>query len=266
MLPLFRSQSLVHTLLFSFVVSVAATAAAESNCNSSLVSVNAIFSLHGVSARLRAAFWQNSIVCGRFRRPPCHLRSDGLKTAWACMGPLSQGLSPQKCPSEDWHFCLWRVLEHLASTIFCRRPTHLQPDYSLARENLPQRQAFSRETQLDPNSLLYRLMKQPEVSSLNSMCDIWMTLPSETPPERVHEDLVVFLERLRVIGLESNVSKCGTRPVDIQGIPGTINEKREALERMTSKLEVLNPHQSFVLLKNAFAIPKLQYVLRVLLV
>ena len=51
-------------------------------------------------------------------------------------------------------------------------------------------------------------------------------------------------------------------PVDIQGIPGTINEKREALERMTSKLEVLNPHQAFVLLKNAFAIPKLQYVLR----
>ena len=31
---------------------------------------------------------------------------------------------------------------------------------------------------------------------------------------------------------------------------------------MTSKLEVLNPHQAFVLLKNAFAISKLQYVLR----
>ena len=31
---------------------------------------------------------------------------------------------------------------------------------------------------------------------------------------------------------------------------------------MTSKLEVLNPHQAFALLKNAFAIPKLQYVLR----
>ena len=51
-------------------------------------------------------------------------------------------------------------------------------------------------------------------------------------------------------------------PVDIQGIPGTIHEKREALERMTSKLEVVNPHQAFVLLKNAFAIPKLQYILR----
>ena len=37
----------------------------------------------------------------------------------------------------------------------------------------------------------------------------------------------------------------------MQGIPGTINEKREALKRMTSKLEVLNIHQAFVLLKNA---------------
>ena len=114
-------------------------------------------------------------------------------------------------------------------------------------------------------------------------------------PERVYDDLVVLLERLRAIGLEVNRSKCeltilndsmpeatealfrgllpGVRvvdacdlsllgaPVDIQGIPGTIHEKREALERMTSKLEVLNPHQAFVLLKNVFAIPKLQYVL-----
>ena len=52
-------------------------------------------------------------------------------------------------------------------------------------------------------------------------------------------------------------------PVDIQGIPGTMQEKREAPERMTSKLEGLNPHQAFVMLKNAFAIPKLEYVLRV---
>ena len=52
-------------------------------------------------------------------------------------------------------------------------------------------------------------------------------------------------------------------PVYMQGIPGTIHEKREALERMKSRLEVLNPHQAYVLLKNAFETPKLQYVLRV---
>ena len=161
------------------------------------------------------------------------------------------------------------MLEHLASTIFCGRLNPLQPDYSLARRGLPQRQVSSRETQLDPHSLLYLFMKQPEVSSLNLMYGIWTMLPSE----RVHDDLVVLLERLRAIGLEVNGSKCGLTmlsdsmpealfrgllpgvrvveacdlsllgaPVDIQGIPGTIHEKREALERITSKLEVLNPH------------------------
>ena len=36
-------------------------------------------------------------------------------------------------------------------------------------------------TQLDPHSLLYWLMKQPEVSSLNLIYGIWTMLPSETP-------------------------------------------------------------------------------------
>ena len=66
------------------------------------------------------------------------------------------------------------------STIFCGRLTPLQPDYSLARRDLPQRQAFSREAQSDPPALLFRLMKQREVSSLNLMCGIWTMLPSET--------------------------------------------------------------------------------------
>ena len=78
-------------------------------------------------------------------------------------------------------FCLWHVLERLAFTVSCGRPTHLRPDYSLAKRGLPRRRAFSRETQLDPHSLLYPLMKQPEVFSLNSMCGIWTMLPSETP-------------------------------------------------------------------------------------
>ena len=147
------------------------------------------------------------------------LNQRGMRGGSACGPTLCQGLSPQKGPSEDrhalhlivWegiHFCLWHVLEHQASTIFCGRLIPLQPDYSLARRGLPQRQVSSRETQLDPYSLLYRLMKQPEMSSLNSMCGIWTMLPSETPPERVHDDLVVLLERLRAIGLEVNGSKC----------------------------------------------------------
>ena len=37
------------------------------------------------------------------------------------------------------HFCLLRVLEHLAFTVSCGRPTHLQPDYSLAKRGFPRR-------------------------------------------------------------------------------------------------------------------------------
>ena len=48
-------------------------------------------------------------------------------------------------------------------------------------------------------------------------------------------------------------------------ISGSICEKREELERMTSKLDVMNPPQAFVLLKNAFGKPKLQYVPRALI-
>ena len=95
------------------------------------------------------------------------------------------------------------MLEHLVSTIFCDRPTHLQTDYSLARRDLPQRQSSRRETQLDPHSLIYRLMKQPEVSSLNLMYGIDDATHGDST-ERVHDDLVVLLERLRAIGLEVN--------------------------------------------------------------
>ena len=40
------------------------------------------------------------------------------------------------------------MLEYLSSTVFCGRLTPLQPDYSLARSDIPQRQASSIETQL----------------------------------------------------------------------------------------------------------------------
>ena len=79
-------------------------------------------------------------------------------------------------------------------------------------------------------------------------------------PEATEALFKVLLPGVRVVEA-CDLSLLGA-PVDIQCIPGTINEKRGALERMPSKLKVLNPHQAFVLLKNAFAIPKLQYVLR----
>ena len=160
---------------------------------------------------------------------------------------------------------------------------------------------FASETGLqqgDPiGPALFDLSVDEAARGVQSEFNIWY-LDDATlgdSPKRVHNDLVVLLKRLRAIGLEVNGSECeltihndnmpkatealfrgllpGVRvieacylsllraPVYIQGIPGTIHEGREALERMTSKFEVLNPHQAFILLNNAFAIPKLQYVL-----
>ena len=44
-----------------------------------------------------------------------------------------------------------------------------------------------------------------------------------------------------------DLSLLGT-PANIQGILGTIHEKRGVLEGMPSKLEVLKPHQTFDLM------------------
>ena len=147
-------------------------------------------------------------------------------------------------------------------------------------------EGFASETgiqQGDPiGPALFALSVDEAARGVQSEFNVWY-LDDATlgdSPERVYDDLLVLLERLRAIGLEVNGSKCeltilndgmpeatealfrGLLPgvrvveacdlsllgalVDIRGVPGTINEKREALERMTSKLEVLNPHQAIL--------------------
>ena len=115
-------------------------------------------------------------------------------------------------------------------------------------------------------------------------------------PERVLEATRVLLAKLGALGLEVNSQKCeltilgdddpegteglfrgllpGVRvvrdvdcsllgaPILSDGIAGALVEKKQNLERMISKLEAVDNHQAFVLLRNAFAIPKLQYILR----
>ena len=101
-------------------------------------------------------------------------------------------------------------------------------------------------------------LKAIDLEVNGSKCEL--TILNNSMPEATEALLRGLLPGVRAVEA-CDLSLLGA-PVDMQGIPGTIHEKGEALERMTSKLEVLNPHQPFVLLKNAFAIPKLQYVLR----
>ena len=113
-------------------------------------------------------------------------------------------------------------------------------------------------------------------------------------PEKVLEDVQALVGKLSELGLEVNGDKCelsilghesteteqlfrdvlpGIRvvnegisllgaPVSSEGVLRVLESKKEDLDRMASRLEVLDSHQAFVLLRSAFAIPKLQYVLR----
>ena len=69
-----------------------------------------------------------------------------------------------------------------------------------------------------------------------------------------------LLPDLKVIPLsESNLLGA---PLFEEGVSAVISERREALEKMTARLSMIEAHQAFVLLKNCFALPKLQYILR----
>ena len=51
-------------------------------------------------------------------------------------------------------------------------------------------------------------------------------------------------------------------PLSVEGIPVALRTKTEELDKLISRLELVDPHEAFVLLKNCFSIPKLQYILR----
>ena len=115
-------------------------------------------------------------------------------------------------------------------------------------------------------------------------------------PHIVLEDLQLLLRELNKIGLSINTSKCELTcldldnpdsvindfklllpdlkttaigdsiilgsPIAAQGVRSEIMSKLDALQRMISRLHLIDPHQAFVLLKNSFAIPKITYLLR----
>ena len=51
-------------------------------------------------------------------------------------------------------------------------------------------------------------------------------------------------------------------PISQAAAEVTMNDKKEELERMVKRLQTLDPHSAFFLLKNSLWLPKLQYVLR----
>ena len=89
-----------------------------------------------------------------------------------------------------------------------------------------------------------------------------LTLLNHTRDEALQTEVMFreFLPELKIVPI-SNASLLGA-PLTVEGISAVIREKREDLERMTSRLRLIENHQAFVLLKNCFSLPKLQYILR----
>ena len=136
------------------------------------------------------------------------------------------------------------------------------------------------------------------VKNLKSEVNLWYLDDSNMAdsPQIVLEDLQYLLRELNKIGLSINSSKCELTclnlensiavidnfkqllpdlkitsidesiilgsPIAAQGVRSEIKSKLDALKRMISRLNLIDPHQAFVLLKNSFAIPKMTYLLR----
>ena len=136
------------------------------------------------------------------------------------------------------------------------------------------------------------------IKHLKSELNLWYLDDSNIAdsPQIVLEDLQFLLRELKKIGLSINASKCELiclnledpnqvidsfkqllpdlkttsieesiilgSPIAVQGMRSEMESKLNALKRMISRLNLIDPHQAFVLLKNSFAIPRMTYLLR----
>ena len=79
-------------------------------------------------------------------------------------------------------------------------------------------------------------------------------------PSQIIENLREILPDLKITSVEETIV-LGS-PITSHGIRIEIKSKLDALTRIVSKLEMIDPHQAFFLLKHSLAIPKLTYLLR----
>ena len=172
---------------------------------------------------------------------------------------------------ERIHFCLWRLLEPKGLISPIGRPNWTCTLYSIGWWSSPMcpvwiqcvvfERCFPRRLPGEGSRRFSGITGEAQSNWLGGQWkQMWAHILNDSMTETTEALFLGLFSGVRVVEA-CDLSLLGAL-VDIRGIPGRIHEEMEALERMTSKLELLNPHQAFVLLKNAFAIPKLQYVLR----
>ena len=192
---------------------------------------------------------------------------------------------------------LQKVKEEIPSLYNLIWQAYSKPSHLFYRNHI-----LSSETGLqqgDPSGpALFSLGLNDIIKKLKSEINLWYLDDSNMAgsPQVVLEDLRLLVTELNKIGLSINTSKCELMclnladsisainafkgllpdltvtkiedsvilgsPIAAQGVQKELNSKLTALKKMISRLNIIDPHQAFVLLKNSFAIPKMTYILR----
>ena len=140
--------------------------------------------------------------------------SGGMLGGAARIPTLCQGLSPQKGHSEDQHTFISLRRDSFLTVATFKTPglyNLLWQAYSSQTRSFFDEDEFFSETGLSPiGPAFFALLVDEAVRGVKSELNVWYSDDATLGnyPERVHDDLVVLLERLRAIGLEVNGSKC----------------------------------------------------------
>ena len=105
---------------------------------------------------------------------------------------------------------------------------------------------------------IVRELKKIGLSINPSKCEV--TCVNLENPEPTIGRFKQILPNLKITSIEESII-LGS-PIASQGERAELSSKLNALKRMITRLDLIDPHQAFVLLKNSFAIPKLTYLLR----
>ena len=89
-------------------------------------------------------------------------------------------------------------------------------------------------------------------------CQLTILQYSREEAERTEVLFRTLMPEIEVVP-ESRATLLGA-PLTEEGLSDAVRGKCEDWERLVSSLEFIESHQAFVLLKNCFGIPKLQYV------
>ena len=94
----------------------------------------------------------------------------------------------------------------------------------------------------------------------DAKCELTLLNHTEDQQAEVIELFRRRLPSIKIIPLE-DLDLLGS-PLQDDAVPRMLEEKRETLERLCSRLEQIDAHPALILLKNCFSLPKLMYVLR----